>query len=76
MLTRFAKKELHLSQLVRSRNAAVRNGPKDFKVGDVLHLMLDELETPFGDVGLRSPSFYNLTRHIVLLGKHCCALAL
>ena len=49
----FAKKELHLSQLVRSRDASVRNGPRDFRVGDVMNFLLEELETPLGDVGLR-----------------------
>ena len=51
--TAFAKKELHLSQLIKSRDGSVRNGPRDFRVGDVMHFQLEELETPFGDVGLR-----------------------
>ena len=52
-LTSFAKKELHLSQLVRSRDATDRNSAQDFRVGDVMHFVLEELETPFGDIGLR-----------------------
>jgi len=31
----------------------MRNGPRDFRIGDVMHFQLEELETPFGDVGLR-----------------------
>lgn len=53
MRTSFAKKELHVRQLVRSRDTGVRNNAQDFRVGDVLHFMLEELVTPFGDIGLR-----------------------
>jgi len=38
---------------VKSREGSLRNGPRDFRVGDTMHFQLEELETPFGDVGLR-----------------------
>ena len=53
MRTSFAKRELHLRQLVRSRDTGVRHDERDFRIGDVLHFMLEELVTPFGDIGLR-----------------------
>lgn len=51
--TAFAKKELNLSQLVRSRDSSTRQHDRDFRVGDILNFMLEELVTPFGDIGLR-----------------------
>ena len=52
-LSAFNKKELYLNQLVKSKDAGMRKGPKDFRVGDVLHFSLDELQTPFGDMSIR-----------------------
>ena len=52
-LTRFAKKELHVNQLVKSKDPGLRTSATDFRVGDVLHLILEEVETPYGDMMLR-----------------------
>lgn len=49
---KYAKKELHLSQLVSSRDGGLRTSPEDFRVGDVLQFNVEELETPYGDMQL------------------------
>ncbi len=49
---KYAKKELHLSQLVSSKDRGLRTSPEDFRVGDVLQFVVEELETPYGDMQL------------------------
>ncbi|CAL8463347.1 g2881 [Coccomyxa elongata] len=49
---KYAKKELHLSQLVSSKDGGLRTSPEDFRVGDVLQFVVEELETPYGDMQL------------------------
>ena len=39
--------------MVRSRDTGIRTNAQDFRIGDVLHFVLEELITPFGDIGLR-----------------------
>ena len=50
--SKFAKKQLHLSQLLSSRDGGLRTSPDDFRVGDVLRFVVEELETPYGDMQL------------------------
>ena len=49
---KFARKSLQLSQLVSSRDGGVRTSPEDFRVGDVLKFVVEEIETPYGDMRL------------------------
>lgn len=49
---KYAKKELQLSQLVSSRDGGLRTSPDDFRVGDVLQFIIEEVETPYGDMQL------------------------
>lgn len=49
---KYAKKELHLSQLVSSSDGGLRTSPDDFRLGDVLQFIIEELETPYGDMQL------------------------
>jgi hypothetical protein len=49
---KFAKKQLHLSQLLASRDGGLRMSPDDFRVGDVLRFVIEEVETPYGDMQL------------------------
>ena len=49
---KFARKSLELSQLVSSRDGGVRTSPEDFRVGDVLKFVVEEIETPYGDMQL------------------------
>lgn len=52
-VTRVAKKELNLSQLVVSRvERSERKGRHDVRIGDVLTFVIENLETPFGDMTL------------------------
>lgn len=51
---KFARKALQLSQLVSSRDGGVRTSPDDFRVGDVLKFVVEEVETPYGDMRLSS----------------------
>ena len=51
--TRVNKKELSFSQLVASRgDSSNRKGPKDFRIGDVMTFVIEDLQTPFGDMTL------------------------
>ena len=71
-VTAFAKKELHLSQLVKSKDRGMRSGPRDFKVGDVMHFVLEELQTPFGDMSLRWLFIEPFFTHKVLRASVFC----
>ena len=49
---KFARKALHLSQLLSSTEGGLRTSPEDFRIGDVLQFTVQELETPYGDMQL------------------------
>lgn len=49
---KFARKALQLSQLISSRDGGVRTSPEDFRVGDVLKFVIEEIETAYGDMQL------------------------
>ena len=40
---------MSLSRVVETSDTEVRTGPDDVRVGDVLHVVLETTETPFGD---------------------------
>ncbi|CAL5219602.1 g1466 [Coccomyxa viridis] len=48
----FARTALQASQLISSRDGGVRTSPEDFRVGDVLKCVVEEVETAYGDVQL------------------------
>ena len=43
------RSQVHVSQVAETTSDAVRTGPNDIRVGDVLHVTLETTETPFGD---------------------------
>lgn len=43
------RSQVAVSQVVETTSTAVRTGPNDIQVGDVLHVSLETSETPFGD---------------------------
>ncbi|CAL5223591.1 g6128 [Coccomyxa viridis] len=49
---KFARKALQISQLISSRDGGVRTSPEDFRVGDVLKFVVEEVETAYGDMQL------------------------
>ena len=51
---KFSRKALLLSQLVSSIDGGMRTSPEDFRVGDVLKFVVEETETPYGDMQLLS----------------------
>ncbi|DBA72817.1 TPA: hypothetical protein ACH3X2_010203 [Trebouxia sp. C0005] len=46
---KFFRSQVHVSQVAETTSDAVRTGPNDIRVGDVLHVTLETTETPFGD---------------------------
>ena len=49
---KFSRKALQISQLISSRDGGVRTSPEDFRVGDVLKFVVEEVETAYGDMQL------------------------
>ena len=49
---KFARKALQISQLISSRDGGARTSPEDFRVGDVLKFVVEEVETAYGDMQL------------------------
>lgn len=47
--TKFFRSQVPVSQVVKTTSTDPRTGPNDIHVGDVLHVILETTETPFGD---------------------------
>ena len=66
----FARTALQASQLISSRDGGVRTSPEDFRVGDVLKCVVEEVETAYGDVQLSTEREVASDEFPARLGHH------